>query len=85
MKLLTVSLAGWLTGTIAYVLIAGGPFNADSLVGLTIYGAFFSALPAVVTYWLILVPVFGVLWRRQAPRSVFVALGGLVFVYASPP
>ncbi len=75
MRLLTVSLAGWLTGTVVFVLVAAAPpFKADSLAVLAMYGAFFSALPAIIAYWLILVPMFSVLRRRQATPFSFVAL-----------
>ena len=74
MRLLTVSLTAWLTGIVAYVLIAGGPFHADSLAGLAIYGAMFSALPAVIVFWLVLVPLFRALQRRDAAPSSFIGL-----------
>lgn len=86
MRLLTVSLTAWLTGTAAYVLVAGGPFHADSLAGLPIYGAMFSALPAVIAFWLVLVPLFRVLQRRDAAPSSFIGcLGVAVVANTIPP
>lgn len=74
MRLLTVSFVAWLTGIAAYILVAGETFRTESLAGLAVYGAIFSALPAVVAFWVVLVPLFRVLRRRNAARSSFIGL-----------
>ena len=70
MRLLGVSVVAWLTGIAAYILVAGGPFHAETLAGLAVYGAMFSALPAFIAFWLVLVPLFRVLTRRHAASGL---------------